>query len=106
MQLNTTGNDVLATVSLTADTNWHYVNTQRNGSLTVEIYVDGEKYTDTTTGTGTKTGSGVNTFVIGNNNALNTQVFAVIDELIVEQTNWSLQTRLKHYTQAKGRFCI
>lgn len=103
-----------ASVTLTADTNWHFLNyVIQDSTDTISIGVDriyGANATNTNTRISPATTPTVS-LSIGNNRSLTNQVFAMVDEFIVSESHMTGMTtgvgeRMRYFTQAKGRFCI
>lgn len=104
----------VATITATADTNFHYLIVQVNtSSKLVTITLDRTNGAlNTTIGTlASGTASPTVYLSIGNNRGLTAQVFMIIDEVIIDESFYAnipsnLNNRVKYYTQAKGRFAI
>lgn len=102
-RLNTTGTPADATISFTADSNWHHVVCKKLTTTTNEMIIDGYKYRATGTGTGSELNSGVSQFCIGNANALNIQAWAKIEEFTMFYKDMSKADLYRYYSQYQGR---
>ncbi|HEY0029137.1 MAG TPA: LamG-like jellyroll fold domain-containing protein [Bacteroidia bacterium] len=109
--LNLTGgvlNNDCVFSSIPSTSEWVYVTAIKTGSITSKIYVNGV-LRGSATGSGTTTSAGipgVNRFTIGNQRSLSIAAWIKMDEVIVEEREWSASEIRKYYTQAKGRFMM
>lgn len=102
---NTTGTSSNVSASATLSSSvWYNVIVVKTG-LKLDLYINGI-FKATNTGTGTETGTATiaNNLAIGNNHVPNIQVFAIMDEVIIEERLWSASEIRKYYSQAKGFF--
>jgi len=92
-----------ASVTVTADSNWHWVRCVFDGTGVVLRY--DVATTNSNTGTGVRTAGASQAFTIANNGARTTSAWVVMDEVIVRNTiTPTLGDIYRYYTQAKGRF--
>ena len=91
-------------VSIPLTTEWLYVCITKVSTITVNMYINGS-LVSTDTGVGTEIPlTGTYNFTIGNHRASigGFQMFASMDEYILEERIWSLSEIRKYYSQGRG----